>query len=339
MLLFCKILSLLWLINFTPPLLAHFLEDKWNHPLDFGRCFTDGKPWLGSHKTHRGVLGGMATGLLIGMLFGFPWWVGFLAGFLSMTGDILSSFMKRRWGFESGEVVAGLDQVFEGLFPFLVLGPYHALGPGEMLVLLAIFSTGAYFGSVFFKEILSAKPYETYPRHLSHRVRLREFRSCQVTSNPLHHFLNFEDAIYYHIFMKTVFRALGIYERGKQNALQLERSDVTFTFPDLPPAFDDYTILFLSDLHLDGLEGLTEKLQSILAGISVDLCIMGGDMRMQTYGPFDKALSHLNRLIPHIRAKDGILGVLGNHDCTEIMTPLEKIGIQVPRKRCHIDRA
>ena len=62
-----KILVLLWLINLTPPMIAHYLKDKWNTPIDKGRLFRDGNPLLGSHKTLRGFLGGMITGVFVGL--------------------------------------------------------------------------------------------------------------------------------------------------------------------------------------------------------------------------------------------------------------------------------
>ncbi len=56
------------------------------------------------------------------------------------------------------------------------------------------------------------------------------------------------------------------------------------------------------------------------------MCILGGDFRMKTYGPFAAALNEMNRLLPEIRAKDGILGVLGNHDCLEMVESLQEHG-------------
>ena len=322
-----KILALLWLVNFAPPLLAHFFEVKWDGPLDRGCLFIDKKPILGPHKTGRGVLGGIITGLLSGLILGFSWWVGLLSGVLSMLGDLLTSFIKRRRGMTSGKIVPGLDQSLEGLLPFMVLGPYCLLGILHVLVLVLFFGSGAYAGSWLLKEILLTKPQEDYPRRLRPRVRLRELRSCQIVSDPLRYFLNFEDAFYYHFIMKTSFRILGLYERGKQNALQVQKSSVTFYFPDLPRSFEGYRILYLSDLHLDGLDGLTEKVEALVRTLPVDLCVVGGDLRMETHGPYSEALSRFMRVLSSIQANDGILGILGNHDCLEFVKPLEREGV------------
>jgi uncharacterized protein len=327
--LYLKILILLWVINFVPPLLNYFLEEKWNTPLDLGCRFWDGKPLCGPHKTFRGLMGGVAAGVLVGIIFGFPWWLGLEVGLLSMAGDLSSSFIKRRFGTASGDIVPVLDQGFEGLFPLLLLRQHFLLGANEVLLLLVSFGIGAYCGSLFLNKVLRAIPFENYPRLLRPRVRFKEFRSCQITSAPLRYFVNFEDAFYYHIFMKTVLQLMGVYEKGKHNALQVKTSKIGFYFDNLPPQFENYTILFLSDLHLDGLDGLTERVQTLVRTQPVDLCIVGGDLRMDSHGPFTEALSRFQRLIGEIRARDGIFGVMGNHDCLEMMEPLEEFGMTV----------
>ena len=244
-----------------------------------------------------------------------------------MLGDLFSSFLKRRLSFTSGDAVPGLDQIPEGLLPFLLIAPYYSLSPGYVLLFGFAFGLGAYYGSVFLNRILLGRPFESYPRRIRALTRFRELISCQITAKPFPYLLNFEDAIYYHLVMKYAFKALGVYERGKQNALAIEKREVSFHLADLPRAFDGYKILFLSDLHLDGLEGLTEKLIEIVRQTPADLCILGGDFRMETYGPFVAGLRETLRLIPEIRAKDGILGVLGNHDCLEIVDSLRGHGV------------
>src|SRR5690242_4735843 len=106
--LFVKILVLLWLVNFTPPLLACFMREKWSTPVDLGLSFRDGEPLFGSHKTIRGVAAGSVMGGAAGFVLGFPVWLGLLSGILSMGGDLFSSFVKRRLHYCEGNVVPGL---------------------------------------------------------------------------------------------------------------------------------------------------------------------------------------------------------------------------------------
>ncbi len=45
-------------------------------------------------------------------------------------------------------------------------------------------------------------------------------------------------------------RLVGIHPRGRRNALDVRLVALSLSFPDLPPAFDGYRILQLSDTHL-----------------------------------------------------------------------------------------
>jgi hypothetical protein len=324
-----KILILLWSINFAPPVLAHFLQTKWNRPLDHNKLFRDGRPWLGPHKTERGLIGALIMGIVSGTLLGFPWWVGLGCALLSMAGDLLSSFIKRRLGQPSGTISPGLDQFFEGLFPVSILAWYLPLSTVAAAALVLIFMVGAYLGSWFLKKILLQGPQGDYPRPVSSRVRLKELRRCSPPLMPFHLWLNFEDVIYYQLIMKGAFRLLGLYEKGRRNALEITAREISLTFRDLPEAFDGYTILFMSDLHLDGLDGLTEKLQEMLPHLPADLCLIGGDFRMETHGPYDQALARFMRLLPELRVHDGVYTVLGNHDCLEMAPSLIEADVSV----------
>lgn len=328
-LLYAKILILLWSINFAPPLLAHFLDTRWDRPFDRNRLFRDGRPLFGPHKTDRGLIGALLMGTGIGLLLGFPWWVGLGCAVLSMVGDLSTSFIKRRVGLTSGTVTPGIDQLLEGLLPFAVLVRYEPLGTAEVVTLLTVFAFGAYLGSWFFKRVLLGKPQENYPRPLSSRVRIRELRRCSPPLLPFHVWLNIEDVIYHQLIMKSTFRLLGLYEKGQQNALRVIAREIGLTFPDLPEAFDGYTILFMSDLHLDGLDGLTERLQEMLPDLPADLCLFGGDLRMETHGPHDEALARFMRLLPKLQTRDGAYAVLGNHDCLEMAPSLIEAGVPV----------
>ncbi len=88
--------------------------------------------------------------------------------------------------------------------------------------------------------------------------------------------------------------------------------------------FNNTTILFISDLHLDCMDGLAQKAQDIVKVLKPDLCILGGDYRTESWGSYSKALSHLKNLLDHIQTKHGTYAVLGNHDCLEMISPLKE---------------
>lgn len=97
-------------------------------PLDFGKTFVDGKRILGDGKTIRGSVGGVVGGLLVANLqYGVEKSLNFqvfsvlvykefllLASLLSLgaiAGDAFGSFLKRRVGYERGEVFPIVDQL------------------------------------------------------------------------------------------------------------------------------------------------------------------------------------------------------------------------------------
>lgn len=123
-------------------------------------------------------------------------------------------------------------------------------------------------------------------------------------------------------------RVTGLEARGKRNALAIRRTEVTFSFPDLPPAFDGYRLLHLTDLHLEFLPGLTERICE-LAAEEADLCVMTGDYRASWRMPIARAIRGLECVVGAVRARDGILAVLGNHDPAALAGPLAGMGATV----------
>ncbi|WP_319574992.1 CDP-archaeol synthase [uncultured Desulfobacter sp.] len=323
-----KFLILLWGINLTPVLLAYLMEEKWDTPVDGCMQFRDGRPLLGNHKTVRGVVGGILAGGAGALILNLPLWVGVLIGMLSMAGDLLNSFIKRRLGKTEGQEFPVMDQLLEGALPLVVLVLLAQVSLAGGIFLLLIFIATAHAGANFLNQVLRAEPFAGYTRRLRSRTRFREWRGCQTIGYPFHPIINIERTLYYHAFMKTVFKGLGLYAKGKQNALDIHCRKLEFVFPNLPPAFDQYTILFISDLHLDCMEGITEKAREVVHGLSPDLCILGGDYRTECWGSYSIAMENIKNLLADISPQDGIFAVLGNHDCLEMVSPLRERGVR-----------
>lgn len=320
------VLFLLW-VNGLPPLVGILVNDRYNRPLDGGGLWFDNKPVFGPHKTIRGLLSSLIGGTVVFPLLGVSWWCAALAALLAMAGDLLSSFIKRRRAYASGEEVVILDQFFESLFPTLFLSFFLPLSLLQLTAVLACFIFISYWTSRFQQFILYRPPLKNYPRLIRSTVRLREWKACHAPFSRLHALLNLTSFLSNLVFLTGFFKVIGLYSRGEKNTLAVETTSTTFSFSSLPPAFDQFTILLLTDLHLDGLQGLTDQLIDKLKDIRVDLCLVGGDIRMNTYGPMAPCLRHLRRLLPHIRSDHGILGVLGNHDCIEMTPDFEEAGM------------
>lgn len=324
-----KLLFLLWLINFIPPLLSFLLDKRFSLPIDLNKTFRDQKPLFGPHKTWRGLIGALFCGSLIAFFWDFPVWLGFLAALMSMFGDLLSSFAKRRLGRSSGHNFPVLDQFFEGALPFLLVSPYFGLGFFRTGILVIIFCIGAYIGAVFYKNILLKIPFPLYPRTLKAMTRFKEISSCSLSLRRFHPFFHFEEAIYYHWVIKHFFKFAGLYDQGKQNALDIILVSEEVSVPRLPDKFLDLNILYFSDLHLDGLEGLASRMIRILERLEADIFIFGGDLRMSTYGDYNTCLELFSTIMTNVTTKYGKFAVLGNHDCLEMIPAMEDMGIKV----------
>lgn len=135
-------------------------------------------------------------------------------------------------------------------------------------------------------------------------------------------------------FLKVVglgLSATGLMTLGRRKALALELTKLELAFPNLPPRFDGYRILYLSDLHLDFLPGTDQAIIEAIQRIEtpVDLALFGGDYRT----PVDRGHRHilpaLYRVTNAIDARDGQLAVLGNHDSVYMVPDLERLGLRV----------
>jgi predicted MPP superfamily phosphohydrolase len=129
--------------------------------------------------------------------------------------------------------------------------------------------------------------------------------------------------------IKLALKVLGLYDRGQLEALTPVVREVELSFPDLPHAFDGFRLLHLSDLHIDGVDGLAEILAAQLEAIEADVCVMTGDFRFEDEGPCDEVYRRMRTLLPAITARHGIYATLGNHDDSGIAFGLEEMGVRM----------
>ena len=99
-----------------------------------------------------------------------------------------------------------------------------------------------------------------------------------------------------------------------RNNFQLK--EFTYASSEVPPGFDGYRIIQLSDLHVDSWRGNKRALEQFVKLCNkqeADLIVFTGDLvsyRTADLDGFDAILSKLS-------AKDGVYSVLGNHDYGE----------------------
>ena len=99
--------------------------------------------------------------------------------------------------------------------------------------------------------------------------------------------------------------------------------------PGLPAPLHGLRILHLTDLHLDNIDGTAEAVAERIAGLDSDLCVITGDIRDNIHAPMGPLMTRLGHVVSAVRARDGTLGVLGNHDSAAMVPPMEDLGIRV----------
>jgi predicted MPP superfamily phosphohydrolase len=119
----------------------------------------------------------------------------------------------------------------------------------------------------------------------------------------------------------------GVYRRGMRNAAKVHVIDNPIRSARLPAAFDGYRILQISDLHADISRDAMRHLDAHLESLDYDLCVLTGDYRGLTCGPFSEAMSLMARTCQRLRGS--VYGVLGNHDSIRMVPALEAMGVRM----------
>jgi len=135
-----NLLLLLLVANGSPVVMTIVLGKRPSWPIDAGLYLPDGKRLFGASKTLPGLALALVATALAAMLLGPGAGTGALIGAFAMLGDLLSSFIKRRFGLPSGAGAPGLDQVPEALLPLWVCKPLLDLSWLQVIVLTAAFA-------------------------------------------------------------------------------------------------------------------------------------------------------------------------------------------------------
>jgi predicted MPP superfamily phosphohydrolase len=167
-------------------------------------------------------------------------------------------------------------------------------------------------------------------RDTLHRRRLIEQEFRHAWFHHGNRFLHFENLFNIHRMLNLGLWFSGLRARGERNALDIQVTQNTFSFPHLPPAFDGCRILHLSDLHINGHGRIIDRIIEIISALEVDLCVLTGDYRFHL-GRHCTPTYHknLSRVCRAINSRLGTIAVLGNHDLLEDVTTLTALGVTV----------
>jgi hypothetical protein len=101
--------------------------------------------------------------------------------------------------------------------------------------------------------------------------------------------------------IEALLRLSGAYGRGRANAAKVEIRENKIASARIPAAFDGFSILHLSDLHADMSAEAMLRASAIIADLSYDLCVLTGDYRGQTFGPYLPCLQAMRDLLDAMR--------------------------------------
>jgi len=169
------------------------------------------------------------------------------------------------------------------------------------------------------------------PLHARQRLKIERDHEAQVFGQGLT-FFHLENSSWSEWIIRNVLKSTGLYWRARRNAerILVKRNDIRFK--SLPPLFEGFTILHISDLHVDMNEVAMNRLIELVGSMQYDVCVLTGDYRGRTIGPFQPALDGVARVGTHL--KQPIYAVLGNHDTIQMVPGLEAMGIRVLLNEC-----
>ena len=167
--------------------------------------------------------------------------------------------------------------------------------------------------------------------HARLRLGIEADHEAQIFGQGIN-FFHIENWYSIHSVIRTTLKLMGLYWRGRKNAEQIQIRHNHIGMTTLPNRFDGFTLLHISDPHADMNEGAMRRLMELLPDVTYDVCVLTGDYRGPTFGPFDAALESLARVRSHL--KGPVYGVLGNHDTIRMVPELEEMGIRILLNEC-----
>lgn len=162
--------------------------------------------------------------------------------------------------------------------------------------------------------------------HARQRIGIEADFEARVFGHGIN-FFHIENWYSIHSVIRNGLRMLGLYNRGRRNTLNIQLRRSELRLKGLPRAFEGYRILHISDLHVDMNREATDVLIQRIREINYDLCVLTGDYRAKTFGPYEDALSEMRRVRQHLTGP--VYAVLGNHDSIQMVPELEDMGIRL----------
>lgn len=164
-------------------------------------------------------------------------------------------------------------------------------------------------------------------RYLKRRMDIQ--KRYLLRRYPLSSRMNRKKIEPHYICLRYLLMLSGLYNRARSNSVLYEIDDRITSFKNLPSGFHGFKILHLSDIHVEGIIDNGKKLTEIISGLEYDLCLMTGDYRFLTYTDYRPSMKLMEGIIASAQCRYGVMGILGNHDCIDMVPDLESFGMRI----------
>ncbi len=139
---------------------------------------------------------------------------------------------------------------------------------------------------------------------------------------------HWENFVFLNSIVEFLVKAVGLFPRGYRNATDIQLEQVRLEVSRLPQAFEEFRLLWISDLHIERFDHLPQKVLDMIQPLQYDLCVFGGDSCFWHYLT-DKACRQMERIAAGLVKKSPVLGILGNHDFYKIAQLLDALGVRM----------
>ena len=144
------------------------------------------------------------------------------------------------------------------------------------------------------KDVLTILEKRLGRRYARQRLGIEKDHEAQVFGQGIN-FFHIENLPVGHAVIRAFLMAAGLYWRGLRNAAKVEVRVNAIHARHLPEAFDGFTILQLSDLHVDMSEAAMTRVVQLVKDLGYDICILTGDYRSKTWGPYEPSLAGMEK--------------------------------------------
>ena len=125
--------------------------------------------------------------------------------------------------------------------------------------------------------------------------------------------------------------AISYLAYGVLEARRLIVREFSVYFEDLPPEFDGYSILHLSDFHFRRYGRAAAEIRRLVRNMPSDIAVLTGDYRYKNYTPWAGALEAMKGIVYAFDVRDGVFGCLGNKESQRDVSRLEELGLRILR--------